>query len=85
MQIKTLTMITILGEKWGGVMANDQAGYFGHELPRVAESNAGGNPAGFSVPSDQGERGRYEDVGASPFSLQSGEIGTNVVEPYPCR
>jgi len=84
MQIKTLSEIAILGEKWAEVMAKDQAGYFVHELQRVADSAAGGNPSGFSAPSDQGEWGRYEDEGASPFSLQSGESKTNVAEAYPC-
>ena len=85
MQMETLTMIAIIEEKWAGVMAKDQVGYFGHELPGVAESNVGDNPSGFSVPSDQGKWGRYENEGASPFSLQSGDDGTSAAEAYPCR
>jgi hypothetical protein len=83
-QMEALSMIAILGKKWAEVMAKDQAGYFGHKLPRVAESDAGDNFSGFSVPSDQGEWGRYEDEGASPFSLRSGEGGSSVAEVYPC-
>jgi hypothetical protein len=85
MQIETLSEIAILGEKWAEVMAKNQDGYFVHELQRPANSAAGGNPSGFSAPSDQGEWGRYEDEGASPFSHQRREDVTSVAEAYPCR
>ena len=84
MQIETLSEIAILGENWAEVMAIIQDGYFVHEFQGAANSAAGGNPSGFSAPSDQGEWRRCEDEGASPFSLQSGESNTNVAEAYPC-
>ena len=84
MQIETLSEIAILGEKWAGVIAKAQGGYFVHEWQRVAESGAGDNRSRFPVPSDQGEWGRCEDEGAVPFSLRSGEGGTSVAEAYPC-
>ena len=84
MQIETLPEIAILGENWAEVMAIIQDGYFVHEFQGAANSAAGGNPSGFSAPSEQGEWGRCEDEDASPFSLQSGESKTNVGEAYPC-
>ena len=84
MQIETLSEIAILGENWAEVMEKNQDGYFVHEFQGAANSAAGGNPSGFSAPSEQGEWGRCEDEDASPFSLQSGESKTNVGEAYPC-
>jgi len=76
MQRETLSVIEILGKKWSDVMTEDQAGNFGHEW--VHEWQA------FRYHSIRANRRRYEDKGAGPFLLRSGEGETSVAEAYPC-
>jgi hypothetical protein len=72
MQMETLSVIASLGKKWAEVMTKDQAGYFVHEWQA------------FRYQAIKANRRRYEDEGASPFLLRSGEGETSVAEAYPC-
>jgi len=76
MQMETLSVIAILGKKWSVVMTKDQAGYFVQEW--VPEWQA------FRYQAIRVNRRPYEDEGAGPFLLRSGEGETSVAEAYPC-
>ena len=84
MQMKTLSVIAILGKKWAEVMAKNQAGYFVHEWHELRNRIQRMIVHDFRYQAIKANKGRYEDEGAVPFSFRSGEGGTSVAEDYPC-